>query len=121
MNALVREHVAYIKEQLSNYQAEVDPNGSLLDLLSIGFDSQRLSSLKPETEYTVFAFGMNADGTPVENVVTGTFTTKKFEVVDKCTFDITAGEVSQLSFSFTVTPSDNSTKYYVGLVDTEDL
>ena len=64
---------------------------------------------------------MNADGTPVENVVTGTFTTKKFEVVDKCTFDITAGEVSQLSFSFTVTPSDNSTKYYVGLVDTEDL
>ena len=121
MNALVREHVAYIKEQLSNYQAEVDPNGSLLDLLSIGFDSQRLSSLKPETEYTVFAFGMNADGTPVENVVIGTFTTKKFEVVDKCTFDITAGEVSQLSFSFTVTPSDNSTKYYVGLVDTEDL
>lgn len=120
-DALIIEHVAYLQEQLAKYQSEVDPNGTLLDLLSIGFNSQRLTTLEPETGYTVFAFGMKEDGTPVENAVVGTFTTAKFEVADKCTFDITAGEMSQLSFSFTVTPSDNSTKYYVGLADSEDL
>lgn len=118
---LITEHVSYIQSQLEKYQSEVDPNGTLLDLLNIGFDSQRLTSLTPETEYTVFAFGMNEDGTPVKNAAVSTFTTPKFELADKCTFTIKAGTMSQLHFSFTVTPTDNNTRYYVGLADIEDL
>lgn len=118
---LISEHVSYLQTQLERYQSEVDPNGTLLDLLNIGFDSQRLTSLTPETEYTVFAFGMNEDGTPVKNAAVSTFTTTKFELADKCTFTIKAGTMSQLHFSFTVTPTDNSTRYYVGLADIEDL
>lgn len=118
---LIDEHVSYLWTQLEKYQQEVDANGTLTDLLNIGFDSQRINGLEAGTEYTAFAFSVDSDGTPAKNVIVATFTTKAFEVSDKCTFDITAGEISQLSFSFTVTPSDNATKYYVGLADGEDL
>ena len=120
-DALIDEHVSYLWTQLEKYQEEVDANGTLIDLLNIGFDSQRINGLEPGTEYTVFAFSIDSDGTPARNAVVTSFTTKTFEVADKCTFDINADEISQLSFSFTVTPSDNATKYYVGLADGEDL
>ena len=114
---LVSEHMDYLYRMLAEYQATVDASGTLINILARGTESQRIKSLSAETEYIAFAFTVSPEGTPEKNVVKATVKTKAFAVTDKCTFNIAFSDVSQLAFSFNVTPSDNSTKYYIGLAD----
>lgn len=112
-----------IEVQLPDYQAYVDPDGTLIDILSRISDSQKITGLKEQTEYTVYAFGVGPEGEATTALETYTFTTPAWEAVDACTFDITFPEedIEQLQFSFTVTPSNEQTRYYVGLVDTAEI
>ncbi len=118
---LIAEHKNYLNRQLDIYRAEVDASGTIADLLVRGTDRQRIGGLKPDTEYTVFAFGMNEEGQSTTEPVKAVFETAAFAVSDNCRFDVEFSNVGQLQFSFTVTPSDNSTRYYIGLADGEIL
>jgi len=118
---LIAEHQNYLNRQLEIYRAEVDASGTIADLLVRGADRQRISGLTPNTEYTVFAFGMDEAGKSTTEPVKAVFSTAAFAVSDNCRFDIGFSNVEQLQFSFTVTPTDNSTRYYIGLADGEIL
>lgn len=96
-------------------------NASLIDILCRNSDSQRITSLEPDTEYVVFAFGVNEHGESTTRPCKYIFRTGKFAVSDPCTFSITFPEVEQLQFTFTITPDDNTTRYYAGLTETETL
>lgn len=118
---LIAEHQNYLNRQLEIYRAEVDASGVISDLLTRGSDRQRISGLKPATKYTVFAFGMDEAGKSTTEPVKFVFETAAFAVTDQCQFGIEFSDVEQLRFSFTVTPSDNSTRYYIGVSDGDIL
>lgn len=118
---LVAEHQNYLNRQLEIYRAEVDASGTISDLLTRGNDKQRIGGLKPATKYTVFAFGMDETGKATTDPVKFIFETKPFEIVDNCSFGIEFSDVEQLRFTFTVTPTDNSTRYYIGVSDGDIL
>lgn len=105
---------------------ENNPNMSLdeilAQILSTGVDSYDFSSLKPETEYMVFAVKVNADGTIPEEGDTATFTTEALLPVDKvdCTFDITVSDIAASSATVSVTPSKNDIPYYFDLISKAD-
>ncbi len=109
---LIAEHQNYLNRQLEVYRAEVDASGTIVDLLTRGTDKQRIGGLKPAAKYTVFAFGMDETGKSTTAPVKFIFETKPFEVADDCSFGIEFSNIEQLRFAFTVTPTDNSTRYY---------
>lgn len=118
---LIAEHQNYLNRQLEIYRAEVDASGTLVDLLSRGPEKQRIGGLKPATKYTVFAFGMDETGRSTTEPVKFIFETEAFGIADQCSFGIEFSDIEQLRFTFTVTPSDNSTRYYIGVADGDML
>lgn len=118
---LIAEHQNYLNRQLEVYRAEVDASGTIVDLLTRGTDKQRIGGLKPAAKYTVFAFGMDETGKSTTAPVKFIFETKPFEVADDCSFGIEFSNIEQLRFTFTVTPTDNSTRYYIGIADGDML
>ena len=118
---LIAEHQNYLNRQLEVYRAEVDASGTITDLLTRGTDRQRIAGLKPAAKYTAFAFGMDETGKSTTAPVKFVFETKPFEVADNCSFGIEFSNVEQLRFAFTVTPTDNSTRYYIGITDGDML
>ena len=118
---LIAEHQNYLNRQLEVYRAEVDASGTITDLLTRGTDRQRIAGLKPAAKYTAFAFGMDETGKSTTAPVKFVFETKPFEVADNCSFGIEFSNIEQLRFAFTVTPTDNSTRYYIGITDGDML
>lgn len=115
--ALVEEHLDYLSRQLETYRNTVDAGATLVDILQRNDDAQRINVLDPATEYVVFAFGVDGNGEATTDPTRHTFTTTEFKIADPCTFRIGFSRVEQLQFGFTVTPSDNTTHYYIGLSD----
>ena len=115
--ALVEEHLAYLSRKLEEYRNTVDAGATLVDILQRNDDRQRINVLDPDTEYILFAFGVDERGEATTDPARHTFSTAAFKVVDPCTFGIAFARVEQLQFGFTVTPSDNATHYYIGLSD----
>lgn len=114
---LVEEHLDYLSRQLEAYRNTVDANATLVDILQRNDDTQRINVLHPATEYVVFAFGVSEQGAATTDPVRYIFPTPEFKIADPCTFQIAFSGVEQLQFAFSVTPSDNSTRYYIGLSD----
>ena len=68
--------------------------------------------LEPNTEYVLYAYGMNISGEALTAVNQLTFKTTKVEQLD-CEFDILVGDnITSNSFSITIIPSDDTVAYY---------
>ncbi len=117
--ALVAAWTGFLAEELAALRAEYG-EGTWLDVLnSPGRSESRSNALDPETEYVAFAFGCDEQGRATTAVATARFATRPFEAVDPCRFDIEVSGLTQVEFTFTVTPSDPATRYYAGFCDTE--
>lgn len=106
-----------VENQLPDYKAYVDPNGTFTDILSRIADTRRINVLKPQTEYTLYAFGVSPERKATTGVETYTFTTPAFQVVDPCTFEIEFTDVKQVEFKISITPDNDNTRYYLGFID----
>ncbi len=106
-----------VQNQLPDYQAYVDPNGTLIDILSRISDTRRINVLKPQTEYTLYVFGVSPEGKATTGVETYTFSTPAFQVADPCKFKIEFSDIKQLEFAISITPDNNDTRYYMGFTD----
>lgn len=115
--ALIEEHLGYLDRQLEEYRATVDAGATLAALLVRGDDSQRIQTLDPETEYTVFAFGVDETGEATTAPATCSFSTPAFRITDDATFAVEFSRVEQLQFAFSVTPSSDAVRYYIGLCE----
>ena len=84
----------------------------LADNLLKGDLDWRYQYLEPNTEYVLYAYGMNISGEALTTVNQLTFKTTKVEQLD-CEFDILVGDnVTANSFSITIIPSDDTVAYY---------
>jgi len=106
-----------VENQLPDYKAYVDPNGTFTDILSRIADTRRINVLKPQTEYTLYAFGVSPERKATTGVETYTFTTPAFQVVDPCKFEIEFTDVKQVEFKISITPDNDNTRYYLGFID----
>ena len=72
----------------------------------------RYNGLEARTEYVLYMYGLNVDGTPLTAVNRLTFTTKAVEKLE-CDFDIIVGDnVGATSFSVSIIPSDDRVGYF---------
>ena len=84
----------------------------LADNLFKGDLDWRYQYLEPNTEYVLYAYGMNISGEALTTVNQLTFKTTKVEQLD-CEFDILVGDnITSNSFSITIIPSDDTVAYY---------
>ena len=84
----------------------------LADNLLKGDLDWRYQYLEPNTEYVLYAYGMNISGEALTAVNQLTFKTTKVEQLD-CEFDILVGDnITSNSFSITIIPSDDTVAYY---------
>lgn len=115
-DALALHLLDIMNQELEDYKNTVDASATLESILSRADDMRRVNTLEPNTEYLVVAFGVDAkSGSKITKVSKATFTTAQFKVVDNTSFNVTFEEVKQLEFTFTVTPSNPSTRYFVGI------
>lgn len=72
-----------------------------------------MSGLIPDTEYCIYAFGLNGDGillTPVSRI---SQRTGQVVITDDCSFELTFDDVHPTDFDITISPSNSQTRYYV--------
>ena len=103
--------VSYIKLQLSGQYSRVITKGAI--------SSMSLSNLTPNTKYVLFAFGMDSNGNITSKLSRLDFTTKEFVPTDNCTFALSASDIKATTMTLNVTPSSQTTRYYVGMVTAE--
>lgn len=119
-NALITYALQVVNDDLEYYRNYVDQNGSLADVLSWADDLTRINTLDPATEYQIFAFGIDEKSGAANTTVTRhNFSTPEFQIQDECRFAIRFDDVLQTEMTFTVTPDNPSTRYYVGVCPTE--
>ncbi len=82
------------------------------------FDLEQ-GDLEPGTEYMIYVYGLELDGTRTTEIYREYFTTKDIEKTDM-TFDIDA-VVDGASIDVTITPSDVNTYYYFDCISRESL
>lgn len=80
-----------------------------------GNTEDTIGNLSSETEYVLFAFGMDEDYTTTAPLVTKTFTTAKYEITDDCTFALSVESTTAEDIVLKVTPGSTDTRYYVGI------
>ena len=107
---VMQNSIKNAKALLSRYRAD--------QILCHGVETVQASDLIASTEYTVVAWGMDLDmNATTEPQAVFTFKTKDFEIVDDCTFNIEVLEIEDMDIKVRVTPSNQTTRYYVAFVD----
>ena len=111
---IMQKSINNAKTLLSRYTAE--------QILCHGKETIQATDLVPGTDYTVFAWGMNLDMTATtEPKEVFTFRTKEYEIVDDCTFQIEVLQIQDMDVQVRVTPSKQTTRYYVAFVDVDKM
>ena len=87
-------------------------------ILCHGQENIQATELFPGTEYSVVAWGMNLNmEATTEPKVVFTFKTNEYPIVDNCTFQIDVIGIYSQNGEFRVTPSNLSTRYFVGTIE----
>ena len=87
-------------------------------ILCHGQENIQATELFPGTEYNVVAWGMNLNmEATTEPKVVFTFKTNEYPIVDNCTFQIDVIGLYSQNGEFRVTPSNLSTRYFVGIIE----
>lgn len=81
--------------------------------LTSGRSYEHEEGLKPGSQYCIFAFAMNEDGTLASPIEMKKFTTTNPQPSD-ITFDVTVDNITSNEATFTVVPSNND-KYFVNV------
>lgn len=98
---------------------ETERNGAYSNFLTRGNISATATNLVPDTKYIFFAFGMDTKGNVTTDVFRTEFKTAPFQATDNCTFELTTAEVNAGSIVVDITPSSQTTRYYVGLTSAD--
>lgn len=96
-------------------------NSAYSNFLSSGNITSAESNLVPDTEYVLFAFGLDSKGNITTDIARTDFKTQTFKVVETCTFELTASDINAGSMMVNIKPSSATTRYYVGLTTAKYL
>ena len=110
----IAQNVEYMDQAIA-YLAMAGYNITYSYWLDNGDMSGKVENLVPETDYVVFAFGMNEDGTITSGLSRADFKTKSFIATDNCSFTLSTTDVTATSMTVNVAPSAEATRYIVGI------
>lgn len=77
--------------------------------------SGKSTNLVPDTDYVIFAFGMDKNGKVTTELARADFKTTPFAATDNCTFALSTADVTAVSMTVNVEPSSTETRYLVGI------
>lgn len=117
---VIQTNIEYIRQAVEIWQM-AGYDYSFSDFLTVGDDSNALGELNPDTEYVLFAFGLDESGVATTDLRTDAFRTEPFVPTDDCTFTVGFERVAATRMNVTVAPSNPATRYYVGLCDASNL
>ncbi len=117
---LINSAVNYLWDLSINQNIDID-----VVLGAMLYSSEQVitsEELKHSTEYIPYAFAMNLKGEVTSDITIGEpITTSEWQPQDPTTFEVTATNPEPSSFTVNVTPSNEATKYYVGIVRTAEV
>lgn len=113
VTTFMTEYMAYLGEEYGMSKAEVAAN--LIDTGDSQWDYDRL---EPDTEYVVFAVGLDEQGVLTTTAVLKEFTAAALPAVVPvtCTFEIQVSDISPTRALINVAPSSNQVAYYFDVV-----
>lgn len=85
------------------------------DFISSGDIAERKTGLASDTDYVLFAFGLDNQGNPTAPLAKKEFRTEPFAATDDCRFDLTVTDVTATSMKIGVAPTSDATRYYIGV------
>ena len=100
------ENIEYIASQQGISSAEL-----LSSELKSGNVKWRFTGLMQSSDYTIYAYGLDADGNRLSSIDRMDFTTPAVEKVD-CDFEIVVSNIQTTSFTVTIAPSDDECAYF---------
>lgn len=118
---------AYLKEYLEEaveYYKQYGYDVTLADLLITGANSYDYTKLEPNTEYTVVAMALDANGASSGKAARKNFKTleeKEDPVPADMTFEIAVSDITFASAAVAVTPSTNEATYYWNIFETAEI
>ena len=121
-NLVVKEDVAgktdgdIFSSDIENIQYIADNQGvSMTEILSSelkrGDVRWRFSGLMQSSEYTIYVYGLQPDGTKLTEIERMDFRTPAVENVN-CDFEISVSNIQTTSFTVTIAPSDDECAYF---------
>lgn len=115
-NEFLTFYIEYLEEL-----AKTLPELTFADMLDTGVKGETLATLEEDAEYVVVAFGLTADKVVTTPLYKFDFRTTKFEVADDCTFEFEFSNVLPNNLDVKVTPSKETTRWYVSVSSAERL
>ena len=100
------ENIEYIASQQGISSAEL-----LSSELKSGNVKWRFTGLMQSSDYTIYAYGLDADGNRLSSIDRMDLTTPAVEKVD-CDFEIVVSNIQTTSFTVTIAPSDDECAYF---------
>lgn len=85
------------------------------DFISHGDIAEVKTGLASDTEYVLFAFGLDNQGNPTAPLAKKEFRTEPFAATDDCRFELSVSDVTATSMKIDVVPTSDATRYYVGV------
>jgi hypothetical protein len=85
------------------------------DFISHGDIAETKTGLASDTEYVLFAFGLDNQGNPTAPLAKKEFKTEPFAATDDCRFELSVSDVTPTSMKIGVTPTSDATRYYIGI------
>lgn len=113
----IEDEIIYLKSKAAEAGKELEDY--LRQVLVKGDLGVKWNSLDPDTEYCVYAYGLDYDGTVTSRFIMERFKTKSVSQLD-CTFsfELESSDASQLTVK--VVPDNPSVRYYPAIISKED-
>ncbi len=120
------DDAAFMADDLAFLSSTAEMMGmTLLEFLASGFvlssgvDEYTFTNLKGSTDYVAYAYGMDVNAQFTTELYTSSFSTPEWIASDDATFTVETSNIKTKSFEYTVTPSNNTTRYYCGVTRKE--
>lgn len=117
-DVIIQRIVDYIDEEIW-FQSLFGYWYTWADFTKIGTSVVSSADLFADTDYYAYAFGLEEKGLVTTNLQKQLFRTRPTEITDDCRFDISSAVSSSYMADFTITPSDDQTRYYVSVLETD--
>lgn len=114
----------YLEEAVEYYKQYYGYDATLADFLLKGENSYSYTKLESNTEYTVVAIALDANGASSGKAARKNFKTlelKEDPVPADMTFEIAASDITFSSANITVTPSNTTATYYWNIYKTAEI
>lgn len=115
-NEFIETYITFLEQLIAD-----TPQFTFADMLDTNVKEGAFTGLEEDTEYVAVVFGLTADKVVTTPLYQYDFKTVKFEVTDDCTFEFDFPTIFPNNLDVTVTPSKETTRWYVDIRSVENF